>query len=373
MQAAPDGVITVPGDGVHCILVHQRGSGPAPSPVTEAAPADCGDSAAQVLLYVGDLDGSLTAWDVSTAKVPTEPAQRFTRGSEPAHAEAVNCICCGDDDIVYSCGDDRMIRLWDPNTREQQQALRGHASGVNAILIHNTILFSCDDDGKVRLWDIAAGHQLLLQLVGAEEPANSMCATAAGLWVSADDGVRLWPVADRAAAQAGQPMSYKSALRGLNCDGIAASPSGAVYVAVNPGGAAGRVVELTEGLMHEGDSGAEAVIGADIAACTAFVGADDHVRCPAVCGGLLFSGSDDGALFCWRIPQEGGAEAAPSGAAAAAAEADAAECGAKRAVQPAARSAVGEDEVAMAVAAGYGRVWCGNDGGQIVQHSFVQQ
>eukprot|EP01065_Artemidia_motanka_P040089 TRINITY_DN4968_c0_g2_i1.p1 TRINITY_DN4968_c0_g2~~TRINITY_DN4968_c0_g2_i1.p1 ORF type:complete len:585 (+),score=184.95 TRINITY_DN4968_c0_g2_i1:164-1756(+) len=343
-----DQALSMP-DGVHCLILHAQGSGPRPSGVDDSP--ERGRS--EYTLYGGDLDGNIAAWLIREDGTCPHPEPRFfKRGTEPAHTSALNGFCVGSDDTLYSCSDDRLIRLWDPASGENTATLRGHASGVNAILLHNTMLFSCDDDGRVRAWDTSAGHQLLLQFIATETAANSLAASPGGIWVSADDGVSLWSVTDRAAAEAaaGTPLTGKHALQGCVCDGIVATASGSVVVAVNQPSAPGHLVQLTETCMQSAEEdesaapAAAAAAAADSVQVVAFGGADDHVRWPASSGGLVYCGSDEGALFCW--PLESGAAAGGQ-------------------VEHMHRLPCGADVPAMAVAVGFGLVFCGDDDGKI--------
>lgn len=347
--------------GVHCLLLHSRAAGPAPSPIDDAPPKD-----ADLVLFAGDVDGNLFAWDINPETFGMGELQEV----KGAHGEAVNGLCVGADGILYSCSDDRQIRLWNTTKIEtaRDEPLRGHAAGVNAVHYHNTMLFSCDDNGKVRVWDTTAGHSVLCQFVAAQDACNSLVATAAGLWVAADDGLTLWPVTDRSAASAGEPFKCTRALQGMGCDGVAADRHGNVYVALNIPHAAGTIIVLNDKAMEaSGEEGsAEEPVERPAMTHRALSGPDDHVRAPGVAGRWLCCGSDEGALHAWDLqgelqrPASDGEE-----------EGQAGEEGAKRSSRSdhsftqVSCGGEAEDEPLMGVTVAFGLVVGGDDDGNV--------
>ena len=65
------------------------------------------------------------------------------------HASAVFCLIVHNN-ILYSGSDDRTIRAWNLDTNECITALQGHTSFVNCLIVHNNILYSGSSDNTIR-------------------------------------------------------------------------------------------------------------------------------------------------------------------------------------------------------------------------------
>ena len=63
----------------------------------------------------------------------------------------------GDGSRVATAGVDGVVRLWDPETGEQDLELRGHGTSVQAVVLSpdGTRLASVGADGLVRVWALA--------------------------------------------------------------------------------------------------------------------------------------------------------------------------------------------------------------------------
>lgn len=64
-------------------------------------------------------------------------------------------------DLLISCGNDPVIRLWDRNTGQSLGELWGHERAVEAIALSTdgTTLASASSDETVRLWDVPSRSQ----------------------------------------------------------------------------------------------------------------------------------------------------------------------------------------------------------------------
>jgi WD40 repeat protein len=99
-------------------------------------------------LAFGPVDRRIRLWRL--APVPL-------RGHAPKEVWSV--AWTRDGRTLASCGDDHMIRLWDPATGRERAILPGHGSLVAAIAASpdGATLASAGFDGTVRLWDVAGG------------------------------------------------------------------------------------------------------------------------------------------------------------------------------------------------------------------------
>lgn len=95
-------------------------------------------------------------WDVATRKevrcidLKGYPKQKTLAFTPNGKVLAVSCT-----------GTPQSLVLWDVATGEMLQQLRGHTSGVNAVVFSpdSTLLASGGDDGTIRLWDLATGKE----------------------------------------------------------------------------------------------------------------------------------------------------------------------------------------------------------------------
>ncbi|MEV6482471.1 TIR domain-containing protein [Streptomyces sp. NPDC051576] len=75
--------------------------------------------------------------------------------------------------LLATAGDDRAIRLWNPDTGEQTAALTGHTGRVLAVAFSpdGSLLAGAGEDGTVRLWDVPADAPATLRatLIGVPD------------------------------------------------------------------------------------------------------------------------------------------------------------------------------------------------------------
>lgn len=100
-------------------------------------------------------------WDLQTLSVVRKYYRRpYSLVSRPANEEAENHVLypCfgGPDENVVACGSvDGAIYLWNRNTTEIIDVIKGHAKAVNCVHFNpkqSDMLASCSDDHTVRIW-----------------------------------------------------------------------------------------------------------------------------------------------------------------------------------------------------------------------------
>ena len=103
-------------------------------------------------VYTGGYDGRILSWAAATEK--PEPILRFD-----AHQGWVRALAMGPDGTrLASCGNDKLVKLWDVKDGKLFLELRGHESHVYNLAFHPTdgSLVSCDLKGNVKQWDLTA-------------------------------------------------------------------------------------------------------------------------------------------------------------------------------------------------------------------------
>lgn len=132
----------------------------------------------QTLWTAGD-DGTIKAWNVATR---TETL-RFV-----AHPEHMTFEVIYDPrrDMLITCGNEPVIRLWNARTGESLGTLTGHTNSIDVIVLHpdGRRLFSGSTDFSVRVWDLESktGESLTSRI---HEKVSALAISPDGHWLAA--------------------------------------------------------------------------------------------------------------------------------------------------------------------------------------------
>lgn len=99
-------------------------------------------------LLVGGINGRISAWDYLTQKLIH---------TIPAHTLEVNDLSLScDENLLASCSNDRLVKVWDNKSTLVRAILQGHTKAVRGVSFFDsdTKLASGACDGTVKLWDI---------------------------------------------------------------------------------------------------------------------------------------------------------------------------------------------------------------------------
>eukprot|EP00033_Pygsuia_biforma_P004983 GCRY01005466.1.p1 GENE.GCRY01005466.1~~GCRY01005466.1.p1 ORF type:complete len:303 (+),score=48.05 GCRY01005466.1:214-1122(+) len=106
-----------------------------------------------------------------------------------------------DGNYCMSCGQDSILKLWNPHQGTEITQYKGHGSEVLDVTFgsENNVFASCGADKQVFVWDVASGH-LIRKFIGHNSRVNSVsfnkeCSVIAS--GSFDTSVRLWDVKSR--------------------------------------------------------------------------------------------------------------------------------------------------------------------------------
>ncbi|KAM0790726.1 hypothetical protein ACM66B_004581 [Microbotryomycetes sp. NB124-2] len=92
--------------------------------------------------------------------------------------EVLGLSCSHDNTKFASCGGDKNVYLWNVATGEQMKRFQGHLTKVNAVEFNQdaSVLASGSNDTSVRLWDIKSQQRLPIQVL--EEARDSITSLA---------------------------------------------------------------------------------------------------------------------------------------------------------------------------------------------------
>jgi WD40 repeat protein len=110
----------------------------------------------------------------------------------------VRCISYNKDgNILASCGDENVIKFWDPKTGFLLKTLSGHTDAVNSINFSpdGTKLISGSNDHTVRLWDVKSGNEIMT-FTGLHREVHSVVFSPDGKYIAAGCGypytLKIW-------------------------------------------------------------------------------------------------------------------------------------------------------------------------------------
>jgi WD40 repeat protein len=123
----------------------------------------------------------------------------YTLTAHPSMLSSVNSIAISPDGNTLASGhDDKTIKLWDLNTKQQLHIFVGHCKAVKSVAFSpdGKILATASDDKTIKLWDVNTGEEICT-LSGHTHAVKSIAFTpdgellASGSW---DKTVKLWDV-----------------------------------------------------------------------------------------------------------------------------------------------------------------------------------
>ena len=106
-------------------------------------------------LYSGGYEGRLIAWNIdSEAPMPLRTVE--------AHQGWIRDVAVSPDGkLLATCGNDKLVKLWNAADGSLVRELPGHANHVYSVAFHpgSAILMSGDLKGVVKQWDVASGQE----------------------------------------------------------------------------------------------------------------------------------------------------------------------------------------------------------------------
>ncbi|MDH5638355.1 MAG: hypothetical protein OEZ04_07685, partial [Nitrospinota bacterium] len=112
------------------------------------------------------------------------------------HTGPVNCVAVSFDcHMAVSCGNDRVVRVWDLTSFRERKILEGHSARVNHVAISHdsSLIVSAGGEGSVKVWDLSSGD--LMDLKGHKGPVTKVDMTWDKKFVisgGSDRTVKIW-------------------------------------------------------------------------------------------------------------------------------------------------------------------------------------
>jgi WD40 repeat protein len=142
-------------------------------------------------LLIGSHDDAAHLLDVETGK---EVLPRFEGHTD----DVVGVAFSPDGELVVTASIDKLVKVWDFETRKEVKSLEGHTASVNSAVFSpdGTMVLTASDDGTARLWDVQT-EQEVRRFTGHVGQVSQAVFSSDGKWIVTggdDNTARLWDV-----------------------------------------------------------------------------------------------------------------------------------------------------------------------------------
>jgi NACHT domain- and WD repeat-containing protein len=143
----------------------------------------------------GGGDGILYIWEKEKGD------ENFRLKKLKGHTDRIWSVAISSNGKFAASGsDDKTVRIWNLESKEEIKCLKGHSRWVQALAFNNSckVLASSGGDGKIILWNVSGDSvEPLVQLLGHDDSVLSLCFSADDKYLlsgSRDQSVRIWNV-----------------------------------------------------------------------------------------------------------------------------------------------------------------------------------
>ncbi len=198
-------------------------------------------------LATGFLYEGIRIWEVDTG----QPVQTLK-----GHAATVNSIAFSPDSLLLaSASRDRSIKLWDAQSGAEVRELRGHDGEVSAVAFSpdGQWLASAGSDRTVRLWRVMTGHEVEM-MTGHTRAVMAVAFSPDGRYIasgSVDKTIRLWDAATSSEVRSFTGHTFGVAALAFSPDGRYIASGGEDHVAKVWEVETGREVQTLKGHVND--------------------------------------------------------------------------------------------------------------------------
>ena len=153
-------------------------------------------------LYVGGRDGKIAHWDLTTGRQRPDIGTGQTAGRQrldvgrPATVDFNTLALSPNGSILYSAGQDRMIRRWDLNAGKELPFPDGYVGdAATALTPDGKHVVIADHAGRIDFWDLATGKVAKQLQSAGKEAITSLAVSNDGRWLACGrkaPEVQLW-------------------------------------------------------------------------------------------------------------------------------------------------------------------------------------
>lgn len=190
---SPDGTQVASGSADRCVRLWETSA----RATSVEIRGHCG--AVRSVDFSPDGGSLMTASDDKTVKIWALPSRKFSctlgggddspkRRAASAHTNWVRCAKWSPDGrVAASCGDDRLVKLWDVDARRCARTFFDHEAPVTCLAFSpdGTCVVSAGEDKAINVWD--ARSYGLLQHYSMARAVNSVAFDASGRYLAATD------------------------------------------------------------------------------------------------------------------------------------------------------------------------------------------